>query len=135
RVVHARCEPALAVTQVTDDFSARLREPSPRLYASTVWVAPLAPCAMERGPTVLADRRSFGAAESKLGRRKTMARRFRFVKPTREHPFYMPRCILLRGSSGRPLLPRRRTSLTGGSAPPMGTGKWFPRQKLRKGWR
>ncbi len=60
RVVQARCVPMLAPIQVTEEVAARFSDPSPMLYASTVCALPLAPCAIETGPTVLAESRSFG---------------------------------------------------------------------------
>ena len=68
--------PPSQTIQGTDEASFRLSEPSASLYASTVCVCdapPLAPCAMETGPTVDDTRRNRGAACKPAAHRKPAA--------------------------------------------------------------
>src|SRR5690349_21845648 len=112
RLLHARCTPTSAPIQVTEEVTLKFSDESPILKASTVCDAPLPPCAIDSGPTVLAESRNFGAAERKAGKRRTSGRK-RLIKPTREHLFCTPRRIRRRESQGKPPLPPHRTNSSG----------------------
>src|SRR5664280_816961 len=91
----ARCAPTVPEIQVTDGVSFRLSEPSAALYASTVCTPPLAPWAMETGPTVDDTRRNRGAALRPAAQRKPAAASAAAplrIRPTRGLPSYTPRC-------------------------------------------
>src|ERR1035438_5984062 len=91
---HARWASFVGTIQETDEERRRLSEPSAALYASTVCVCkvpPLAPCAMESGPTVDDARRNSGAARRLAAQRRPTAASAaarRWLRPTRETPSY-----------------------------------------------
>jgi hypothetical protein len=70
RDAHARWAPTEPAIQEADEVRLRLSEPSAALYASTAGALPLAPCAMETGPTVDNTRRKRGAALRPAAERK-----------------------------------------------------------------
>src|ERR1035437_9911270 len=93
----ARCAPAGEGTiQGTDEEGVlRLSVPSAALYASTVYALPLAPCAMETGPTVDDTSRNRGAALRPAAQRKpatASAAAPLWIRPTQELPSYTPKC-------------------------------------------
>jgi len=60
-VVQARGVPTLGVIHGTDELTESKSVPAPALYASTVWLIPLAPGMIDTGPTVALTRRSMGS--------------------------------------------------------------------------
>src|ERR1035438_5100167 len=117
RDAHARWAPTEPAIQATDEVRLRLSEPSAALYASTVCALPLAPWAMETGPTVDDTRRNRGAALRPAAPRKpatASAAAHLFTRPTREHPSYTPRCNRPPESPGTRSLRLRRTIAVGG---------------------
>src|SRR5664280_1115281 len=94
----ARCAPTVPAIHGTDEVSFRLSAPSATLYASTVCVCkapPLAPWAMETGPTVDETSRNRGAAPRPAAKKKPAATSTAvrlWVKPTQGLPFYKPKC-------------------------------------------
>src|ERR1035437_3049703 len=91
----ARCAPFEASMQETDEERLRFSEPSASLYASTVCALPLAPWAMDTGPTVDDTSRHRGAALRPAAQRKpatASAAAPLWIRPTQELPSYTPKC-------------------------------------------
>src|ERR1017187_2851542 len=137
RDAHARGAPTEPAIQETEEVRLRLSEPSAALYASTVCALPLAPCAMETGPTVDDTRRNRGTAPRPAAPRKPAkaSAAASFVRPTREHPSYTPRCNRPPKSPGTRPLRLHRTIATGGIGQPKGIRRWSQRRRSQRGWR
>src|SRR5437763_5443104 len=134
-VRQGREAPSVAEIHEAEVENVKASDPSPALYASTVWVLVTPAVAMASGPTVLLLRRRTGAAcREEREKNKTPRGRPVNFRPTPTRLSYKPRCSPLPESREKPPLPTRRTSSSGDTGLPREIGRSFPHRRLRTGW-